>query len=313
MGADHAADGGVPQRFGVIRPEPAAVFDVLLQQGVGQPGVSQQNGAGEVHAARLLDLLCQQVVAHFGAAGLAQKLYLPVRNGKHRLNLQHRSGKGQTLGDAAAALQVFQRVHQRHRDDVLLFRIQPRRDLRCGQTLVPQLKRQLCQDAAAHGGVAAVHHIYVLIVRRGDGRALTGAGELAGQGDDHAALARLLRRLEFLGEGVRRGLTGGGQGVLQAQRCLVPLARLPAGEVALLLQIQKRPGDGGLILLAVVAERRRRHVCSPMQVVQAGDVDAAKTQVRHLLIFYAPYVPADPVQQHRKGFKPFHERYLLAC
>lgn len=68
-------------------------------------------------------------------------------------------------------------------------------------------------------------------------------------------------------------------------------------------QIVQRTGNGRLILLAVLAQLRRGHAIQRIYVVQTGHMGASQMIDGHLLIFYPPYVVADPVDQNRKRLK----------
>ena len=74
MGADHTADKGGVQGVSTVLPKGGTVFDVFIQQMAAESGVAQQNRLVKVHAADILNLGDQQVVALFGATGFAQNL-----------------------------------------------------------------------------------------------------------------------------------------------------------------------------------------------------------------------------------------------
>ena len=90
----------------------------------------------------------------------------------------------------------------------------------------------------------------------------------------------------------------------QAQRVSVPFD--PVGipdDKSVRFQIVQRTGNGRLILLAVLAQLRRGHAIQRIYVVQTGHMGASQMIDGHLLIFYPPYVAADPVDQNRKRLK----------
>ena len=89
----------------------------------------------------------------------------------------------------------------------------------------------------------------------------------------------------------------------QEQGTFVPLGAGIAQEEAVGLQIVHRAGNGGLVLLAMLAQLRRGHAAQRINVVQAGRMDASEMIGGHLLIFDFPYVAADPVDQNSKSLK----------
>ena len=65
----------------------------------------------------------------------------------------------------------------------------------------------------------------------------------------------------------------------------------------------QRMGNGRVVLLSVLAQLRRSHAIQRIYVVQTGHMGTSQMIGGHLLIFYPPYVAADPVDQNRKRLK----------
>ena len=222
MGADGAANRAALQPLRLTLPEGTAVLDVRVQQAVIQTGIAGQHRPGEVHAAVFLDELGQQVIALFGAAGLAGGDNDAVRNGQHRLDGQQTADHRRRLGEAAALVEIVQVVRGAKDADFFLLPLQRRRDFRRRQAAVPQLGRPQGQDLLADGDIVAVHHEdAILQTFGGDLGALGRAGQLLRHGDDHRRVASL-QHLSV--------------GLLEVEgRCLAGLGNL-AGRLQLLIE-----------------------------------------------------------------------------
>lgn len=77
------------------------------------------------------------------------------------------------------------------------------------------------------------------------------------------------------------------------------------GQVSVFFEIVERPGYGGLILLASLAQLGSRHGFKRIQVIQAGNMGAFQMVLRHLLILQLADIPADLGNQHCKYFESF--------
>ena len=213
MGADDAADEGGIQTVCSVFPQGPAVLHVFFQEHVRQPRVAQEDGQGKVDAAAGTDFFHQQVVALAGAPGLAHQKDFAVFNGQHRLDVQQSPGQGGGFGDAAAPLQILQGVHQGQDAHVLPLLLQGPGQPGGVHAPVQTGQGVLRQDARPDGGGAAVHHIDVVILRRGDAGALIGTGELGSDGQHHGTAAAAPHPPELPVKGGGAGLAGGGQHV----------------------------------------------------------------------------------------------------
>jgi len=99
----------------------------------------------------------------------------------------------------------------------------------------------------------------------------------------------------------------------QLQGAFIPLGPLAGAQNKPIgLQIVQSPGNGRLILLAMLTQLRRGHATHRINVVQAGDMGASQMIGGHLLILYPSDIAADPIDQNRKHLKSFLHGCLLS-
>ena len=91
MGSDYASYGRVADFFQVAFPNVTAVLNIFQQQRVRDPTIAKQNRLAEINAARLVDLLNEQIVPHFRAACFPQQVNLAVSDGDQREGKSKRS------------------------------------------------------------------------------------------------------------------------------------------------------------------------------------------------------------------------------
>ena len=195
-------------------PQLAAILDVLAHQVIAQAGVAQEERHVEVDAASLLHLLDKQVVALLRTARLAEHRNGAVLDGDHGLDGQHAAGKGRRFGDAAALLQVLQRIEQRDQADAALRIVELGGYLGRRHALLRQTYRICRQGFLPDGHVRGINHVHAASprLRRGK-RALVRARQLRGQRDDHrlvgaAGIGRAEHAFDNLRERERRHLAG---------------------------------------------------------------------------------------------------------
>lgn len=99
----------------------------------------------------------------------------------------------------------------------------------------------------------------------------------------------------------------------QAQRTSVPFGIVGSpADKSVAFQIVQRPGNRRLVFLAMLAQLCRSHAVQRIYVVQTGHMGTPQMIGSHLLIFYPPYVAADPVDQNRKPLKSLLHGCLLS-
>ena len=162
--------------LGVTSPQCRAVLDILLEHRIRKARIAERQRHGKVDAARLFDLLVQQVAAVLGTARLAQLHDQTVLDSHHGLHVEQRAHGAGRSRQTTAAHQVLQRLEQADNHHTVAHGLDSRRDLRCTAALVHQAQRILDQDALAQGDVVAVYHEHVATWRLGK----CGTGTLIG-------------------------------------------------------------------------------------------------------------------------------------
>ena len=167
---------------------------------------------------QLRHLVDEGLEAGLAATGLAHGDELALVGGvHHRLDGQHRAQEGGGGADAATHLQVVQVVHGEPVVDVQLVVLHPLHQLLGGETPALLLHRQVQQQALTQGGGQGVHHVDVGIgellahIVGGDGRALVGGGQGAGEADADDVFAALQHGAHGILELAHVGGGGGGQ------------------------------------------------------------------------------------------------------
>ena len=214
VGTDGGANGVNGQfALGVTSPQRSAVLDILLEHRVRKARVAERQRHRKVDAARLLNLLVQQVAAVLGAACLAQLHDQTVLRCHHGLHVEQRTHSTSRSRQATAANEVLKRLEQADDDNTVAHGLDSRRDLSRALALVHQTQRVLNQHALAQGNVIAIHHIHIAARRLGKCGAgtLVGARKLSAHGNNHGFVAGLTCFGNRLRKGVRVDLTGLGQ------------------------------------------------------------------------------------------------------
>ena len=177
MGTDGGADGVNGQlALGVASPKCRAVLDILLEHRIRKTRIAERQRHGKVDAARLFDLLVQQVAAVLGTARLAQLHDQTVLDSHHRLYVEQRAHGAGRSRQTTAAHQVLQRLEQADDDHAVTDGLDGRRDLGRTTALIHQAQGILDQDTLAQGDVVAVYHEHVAARRLGK----CGTGTLIG-------------------------------------------------------------------------------------------------------------------------------------
>ena len=242
MSTNNAAQQGLGNRVQFLRPEAPAVLYILVKQRGIQARITKEHRQGKIHAAGLVDLLHQQVVAVPGAPGLADEGHDPILDRYHRLDIQNASGEGYGFGDAASLFQIFQGIQQGDHGYIRLFLLQLLRNFPGADPPVGAVYGVLGQHAGADGHGLAVHHIDVVVALRGNAGALIGAGELGGQTDNHGAVPIGRHLPKHLIKACRGGLAGGGELIGLNQTAIELL--LVNGHSVIILLLPKAQGQG---------------------------------------------------------------------
>ena len=134
-----------------------------------------------------------------------------VGNGNDGLDTEKAAGQGHGFGNAAAPLQIFQRVQQGDEADVVPLFHEPVRQGFGIHAASSQVHGVFRQNPGAGGCGKAVHHENIGIVLRRNAGALIGAGELFRNGDNDGAVSGPGDLFKKALKDGRGGLAGGGQ------------------------------------------------------------------------------------------------------
>lgn len=137
----------------------------------------------------LVDFLHEQVVALLRPSRLTDNLNLAVDDGDDRLDVEKSARKRDSLRDTPALFEVFERVEQRDEANFVALFLQRFGDGLRVHALVRALERVLGEDAEPIARALAVHNVDVVVLRRGDARALIRAGELRRERHNDRAVA----------------------------------------------------------------------------------------------------------------------------
>ena len=148
-------------------PQCRAVLDILLEHRIRKARIAERQRHGKVDAARLFDLLVQQVAAVLGTARLSQLHNQTVLGSYHGLYVEQRTHGAGSSRQATAAHQVLQRLEQANNHHAVAHGLDRRRDLGRATALVHQAQRILNQDAFTQGDVVAINHVHIAARRLG--------------------------------------------------------------------------------------------------------------------------------------------------
>ena len=194
-------------------PQRRTILDILLEHRIRKARIAERQRHGKVDAARLFDLLVQQVATVLGTARLAQLHDQTVLGSHHGLYVEQRTHGAGRSRQATAAHQVLQRLEQADNHHAVAHGLNRRRDLGSATALVHQAQGILDQHALAQGDVVAVYHEHIAarcLGKCGTGT-LIGAGKLSAHGNNHGLIAGFTNLGNRLRKRVRVDLAGLGQ------------------------------------------------------------------------------------------------------
>ena len=171
-------------------------MEILHEEVLGKPRISQDIGHRKVYAAALIDEAIEKVVPLLGAHRLSDELGLPLDDGNDGLDGEHLPREGRNCGNTAALAQKLEGIEHREKLDLILLFIQLGCDLGGRELPFPnEPKRIVHEDAFAETGVHTVYDIHLAreFLCRAH-RAGVCTRKFGGQGDgDHLAPVRRQR------------------------------------------------------------------------------------------------------------------------